>query len=100
MPATSENIGTWQSIRDRTINTRWFWDWPVILDNIAPTVKERRGVLEPFATDHFYPMARTCSSDPYRCSTIERLLSRELMDKFDYEVYMHATEASRRGLRY
>src|SRR5215213_2039788 len=58
MPATSENIGTWQSIRDRTINTRWFWDWPVILDNIAPTVKGTRGVLEPFATDHFYPMAR------------------------------------------
>jgi hypothetical protein len=100
MPATSENIGTWQSIRDRTINTRWFWDWPVILDNIAPTVKERRGVLEPFATDHFYPMARTCSSDPYRCPTIERLMSQERMDNFDYEVYTHATEATRRGLRY
>ena len=28
IPATSENIGTWQSIRDRTINTRWFWNWP------------------------------------------------------------------------
>ena len=28
IPATSENIGTWQSIRDRTIGTRWFWDWP------------------------------------------------------------------------
>jgi hypothetical protein len=100
MPATSENIGTWQSIRDRTINTRWFWDWPVILDSIAPTVKERRGVLEPFATDHFYPMARTCSSDPYRCPTIERLLSQERMDNFDYEVYTHANEAARRGLRY
>jgi hypothetical protein len=100
VPATSENIGTWQSIRDRTINTRWFWDWPVILDSIAPAVKEKRGVLEPFATDHFYPMARTCLTDPYRCPTIERLLSRERMDNFDYEVYTHATEAARRGLRY
>ena len=100
IPATSENIGTWQSIRDRTIATRWFWDWPVILDHVAPTVLERRGVLEPFATDHFYPMARTCASDPYRCPTIERLLSQERMDSFGYEVYLHAVEAARRGLRY
>ena len=100
VPATSENIGTWQSIRDRTINTRWFWDWPAILDSIAPAVKEKRGVLEPFATDHFYPMARTCLTDPYRCPTIERLLSQQRMDSFDYEVYTHATEAARRGLRY
>ena len=100
VPATSENIGTWQSIRDRTINTRWFWDWPLILDTIAPAIKEKRGVLEPFATDHFYPMARTCLTDPYRCPTIERLLSQERLDSFDYEVYTHATEAARRGLRY
>jgi hypothetical protein len=100
VPATSENIGTWQSIRDRTINTRWFWDWPVILDHVAPTILETRGPLEPFATDHFYPMARTCASDPYRCPTIERLLSQERMDSFGYEVYTHATEAARRGLRY
>jgi hypothetical protein len=100
VPATSENIGTWESIRDRTINTRWFWDWPVILDSIAPTVKGDRGVLEPFATDHFYPMARTCLTDPYRCPTIERLLSQERMDNFDYQVYTHATEAALRGLRY
>jgi hypothetical protein len=45
-------------------------------------------------------MARTCLSDPYRCPTIERLLSQERMDSFDYEVYTHATEAARRGLRY
>jgi hypothetical protein len=100
VPATSENIGTWQSIRDRTINTRWFWDWPMILDSVVPTVMDKQGVLAPFATDHFYPMARTCASDPYRCPTIERLLSRERMDNFDYEVYTHATEAARRGLRY
>jgi hypothetical protein len=100
VPATSENIGTWQSIRDRTINTRWFWDWPVILDSVAPTVKDKQGALGPFATDHFYPLARTCASDPYRCPTIERLLSQERMDNFDYGVYTHATEAARRGLRY
>jgi hypothetical protein len=100
VPATSENIGSWQSVRDRTINTRWFWDWPVILDSVAPTIKDKQGVLEPFATDHFYPMARTCASDPYRCPSIERLLSQERMDNFGYEVYTHATEAARRGLRY
>ena len=100
VPASSENIGTWQSIRDRTINTRWFWDWPAILDAVAPTVKDQQGVLGPFATDHFYPLARTCAADPYRCPTIERLLSRERMDNFGYQVYTHATEAARRGLLY
>ena len=94
VPATSEPIGTWQSIRDRTIDTRWFWEWPAILDHVAPTV---RGT---FATGHCYPLARGCSTDPYRCATIERLLSQERMDNFGYEVYTHATEAARRGLRY
>ena len=100
VPATSENIGTWQSIRDRTINTRWFWDWPAILDRIVPAVNDRVGVLGAFVTDHYYPLARTCAGDPYRCPTIERLLSQERMDNFDYEVYTHAAEAARRGLRY
>ena len=100
MPATSENIGTWQSIRDRTIDTRWFWDWPAILDRIVPAVNDQVGVLGPFVTDHFYPLARTCASDPYRCPSIERLLAQERMDNFDYEVYTHAAEAARRGVRY
>jgi hypothetical protein len=68
VPATSEPIAAWQSIRDRTIDTRWFWEWPAILDHLAPAV---RGT---FATDHFYALARGCSTDPYRCATIERLL--------------------------
>ncbi|WP_028065490.1 hypothetical protein [Solirubrobacter soli] len=55
VPATSENIGTWQTIRDRAINTRWFWNWPVVLDSVAPVLKDKVGVLGPFATDHFYP---------------------------------------------
>ena len=100
VPATSENIGTWQAIRDRAINTRWFWDWPTVLDSVAPVLKDKVGVLGPFATDHFYPLARTCASDPYRCPSIARLLAQERMDSFDYEVYLHATEAARRGLRY
>ena len=57
-------------------------------------------MLGPFATDHFYPLARTCASDPYRCPSIPRLLAQERMDSFDYEVYTHAAEAARRGLRY
>jgi hypothetical protein len=52
------------------------------------------------ATDHFYPLARTCTTDPYRCPSIERLLSQERMDNFDYEVYTHAGEAARHGLAY
>jgi hypothetical protein len=100
VPASSENIGTWQTIRDRTINTRWFWDWPTVLDSVAPVLKAKVGVLGPFATDHFYPLARTCASDPYRCPSIARLLAQERMDSFDYEVFLHATEAARRGLRY
>ena len=100
LPATSENIGSWQSIRDRTINTRWFWDWPTILASVAPAIKAEPGALDSFATDHFYPLARTCPTDPYRCPTIERLLSRERMDNFDYQVFTHATDAARQGLRY
>jgi hypothetical protein len=100
VPATSENIGTWQTIRDRGINTRWFWNWPVVLDSVAPVVRDKVGVLGPFATDHFYPLARTCASDPYRCPSIPRLLAQERMDSFDYEVYAHAGEAAQRGLRY
>jgi len=100
LPATSENIGSWQSFRDRTIATRWFWDWPAILASAAPAIKEQPGALDAFATDHFYPLARTCPTDPYRCPSIERLLSQERMDNFDYQVYTHAVDAARQGLRY
>jgi hypothetical protein len=98
LPATSENIGSWQSIRDRTIDTRWFWDWPTILASVAPAVEDQPGALAPFATDHFYPLARTCVSDPYRCPSIARLLSQERMDNFDYQVYRHAADAAGQGL--
>ena len=100
-PNTSENIGTWQRFTtDPTFNTRWFFQWPQILDAVAPSVNDRPGTLGPFATDHFYPLARTCPTDPYRCPTIERLLAEERVDSFNYEVYTHAAEAARHGMRY
>jgi hypothetical protein len=103
MPATSENIGRWQDFLQPPagFNTRWFWNWPEILDAVAPTLKDRAGTLEPAATDHFYPLARTCSANtPYRCPSIERLLDPERMDNLSFEVYAHAMEAAARGLRY
>src|SRR4051812_11600021 len=89
VPNTSENIGTWESLRDRTINVRWFWDWPAVLDKVAPSVTDRAGVLGPSVTDHFYPLARTCPTDPYRCPSIPRLLADERVASFDYEIYTH-----------
>jgi hypothetical protein len=103
MPATSENIGSWKDFKEppAAFNTRWFWNWPAILDAVGPTLRERPGALEPAATDHFYPMARNCSvNTPYRCPSIARLLEPERMDNFGYQVYTHATEAASRGLRY
>ena len=35
-PSTSEPIAPWQAIDARTVATRFFWDWPAILDTIAP----------------------------------------------------------------
>ena len=45
MPATSENIGSWSDLKQPPtgFNTRWFWNWPEILDAVAPTLKERPG---------------------------------------------------------
>jgi hypothetical protein len=101
-PSTSEQIGPWQKIADGTApgGTRFFHHWPAILDVEAPIMKDRRGALGVFATDHFYPLARTCPSDPYRCPSIERMLSDERMENFDYEVFTHATEAARHDLGY
>ena len=103
MPATSENIGSWRDFKEPPagFSTRWFWNWPAILDAVAPTLKQRPGPLEPAATDHFYPLARTCSvNTPYRCPSIARLLEPERVENFDYQVYTHAAEAAARGLRY
>ena len=101
-PNTSEQIGPWQAMKagNPPRGVRFFHHWPAILDFEAPIMKQRRGGFGAFATDHFYPLARTCPTDPYRCPTIERLLSDERRENFDYQVYTHATEAARHDLDY
>ncbi|KAB1913182.1 hypothetical protein [Micromonospora sp. AMSO31t] len=99
-PNTSEPISPWQSIADRSVQTRFFADWPAILDATAGPTKAKAGAFGPWAADHFYPLARTCATDPYRCPTIPALLSDERLDNFNYQVYTHADEAARHGLAY
>jgi hypothetical protein len=99
-PSTSETIAPWQAIQARAVQTRFFWDWPAILDVIAPAMRARRSPFGALATDHFYPMARGCLTDEYRCASIERLLSEERFANLAYGVYAHAAEAGRRGLDY
>ena len=99
-PSTSETIAPWQSIEARAGQTRFFWDWPAILDTIAPALKAVRGAFGTLATDHFYPLARGCATDEYRCASIERVLSDERLDNLAYEVYTHGGEAAARGLDY
>jgi hypothetical protein len=94
-PNTSEDILPWASIDDRSVPTRYFWDWPQILDTFA--AQKRAG---DYASDHFYPLARTCTGKPYRCPSIAALLSDEHLASLDYQVYVHAQEAARHGLRY
>lgn len=84
VPASSNAIAPWTAIRDRTVQTRFFWDWPQILDATAPTQRANAGPLGAWAADHFYPLARTCSSDPYRCPTIPALLDPGRRDNLDY----------------
>ena len=94
-PNTSEDILPWTSIDDRSVPTRYFWNWPQILDTFA--AQKRAG---DYASDHFYPLARTCTGKPYRCPSIAALLSDEHLASLDYQVYVHAQEAARHGLRY
>lgn len=100
LPSTSEPILPWQAFADRSRPTRFFWDWPAILDAVGPATKAVRASAGLATTDHFYPMARGCASDEYRCATIERLLSPERMANFAYQVHTHASEATQRGLAY
>ncbi|MEA2186983.1 MAG: hypothetical protein QOK16_1994 [Solirubrobacteraceae bacterium] len=99
-PSTSEPIAPWQSIVARSVRTRFFWDWPAILDAIAPATKAIRASLGLATTDHFYPVARGCATDEYRCASIERILSDERMANFAFQVHTHAREAARRSLAY
>ncbi|QNE22584.1 hypothetical protein F1D05_37665 [Kribbella qitaiheensis] len=88
-PNTSEDILPWQSIDARSVPTRWFWNWPEILDNHPA-----------YGSDHFYPLARTCANKPYRCPSIPALLSDEHLQSLDYQVDEHAREAGERSLPY
>ena len=99
-PNTSEDILPWQSTAGRTVPTRYFWDWPQILDTVAPESKARAGAFGAYASDHFYPLARTCVNKPYRCPTTTALLSDEHMASLHFQVYEHAQEAARHGLGY
>jgi len=98
-PNTSEDILPWQTVAAGP--TRYFWNWPEILDTIAPVARSRAGAFGAYASDHFYPHARTCSEKtPYRCPSTTALLSDQHMDSLDYQVYTHAREAADRGLGY
>jgi hypothetical protein len=101
LPNTSNDIVSWTTLADKTTPARWFWNWPQIMDTMASTVKARAGVFGPWVSDHFYPLARTCSaSQPWRCPSIARLLSKEHMQTLDYQVYTHATSAAEHGVPY
>jgi hypothetical protein len=99
-PSTSETIAPWPAIDAHAVNTRFFWDWPAILDAIAPAMDAGRGAFGALASDHFYPLARGCAADAYRCATIERLLSDERFSNLAYQVFAHAGEAAEHGLGY
>ena len=101
-PNTSEQIAPWQAMKagNPLLGIRYFHHWPSILDFEAPIMKQKEGSFPVSANDHFYPFARVCTNDPYRCATIERLLSDERRDNFGYQVYTHASQAAERGLDY
>lgn len=99
-PNTSEDILPWTTLADPTAPTRYFHDWPRILNTGAPYMRPRAGEFGAYASDHFYPLARTCVNKPYRCAGTTTLLSDEHLASLDYEVYTHATEAARHRLGY
>lgn len=99
-PNTSEDILPWTTLADPTAATRYFHDWPRILNTGAPYMRPRAGEFGAYASDHFYPLARTCVNKPYRCASTTALLSDEHLASLDYEVYTHATEAARNKLGY
>jgi hypothetical protein len=94
--STSEPIAPWRTLGARGDDLRYFWRWDRILGAAAPAVRSTGG----WAADHFYPTKRDCSDDPYRCSSITRLLSRERMDNLAYQTFVHAREARRHGLAF
>lgn len=100
VPATSNAISPWQAIADQSVQTRFFHDWPQILDTTAPTQRATAGPLGAWSADHFYPLARTCTSDPYRCPSISALLDPARTANLDYIAYHHAALSAAHGLGY
>jgi hypothetical protein len=94
-PNTSQVIAPWARVDANDVHER-AWAWTKLLDSIAPELRTRGGLV----TGHFYPVARRCSADRYRCATVARLLSDERMANLRYAVYTHALQAARRGLPY
>ncbi|MFJ7628435.1 hypothetical protein ACIQZN_18275 [Streptomyces sp. NPDC097595] len=99
-PNTSEDILPWTDVAQQTVPTRYFWNWPQILDTTADRAKDNAGPFGAWASDHFYPLARTCVNKPYRCPSADALLSDTHMDSLDHQVYVHAREATAHGLGY
>ena len=101
VPSTSTDIVPWTTLADQANPSRWFWNWPQILDAAASTVKARAGVFGPWVSDHFYPFARNCSTQqPWRCATIPLLLGKDHLDALDYLVYTHGSWAAQHGVPY
>jgi hypothetical protein len=94
--STSEPIAPWRTLGAGGDDLRYFWRWGRILAASAPALRSTRG----WAADHFYPMKRDCTDDPYRCTSIARLLSRERMDNLAYQTFVHARAARRHGLAF
>lgn len=99
-PSTSEDILPWTALADVGNPSRWFWNWPRILDAVAPTAKSRPGAYGAWVSDHFYPIARDCVGRPYRCPSIPVLLGQEHLQGLDYQVYTHAKEAAAHDVGY
>jgi hypothetical protein len=96
-PSTSEVIAPWEQIDAHAVPTRFFWQWRRLLDAMAPALRTGGGA---FASDHFYPVARGCAHDSYRCASVARLLSGERRANFRHQVYTHARIAAAHGLGY
>lgn len=99
-PSTSEDILPWQDLADTDNPSRWFWNWPKILDDFAPTAKSRAGAYGAWVSDHYYPIARDCVGRPYRCPSIPVLLGKEHQQGLDYQVYTHAKQAAAHRIGY
>jgi hypothetical protein len=99
-PNTTEPIAPWAAARRRRAAARSFWARPRTLGTLAAASAATAPPFGRFATSHFYPVARRCGMDAYRCATIARLLSDERMANFGHQIHARAQAAARHGLGY